>query len=236
MRCCPRRPAAAATVRRRAAGCSSSDLLALLLGEPDHLERVVAFDEAVLVVVDRLAGPRQQPRRGVVLAQDQLRVGVRALQRDADRHLVDGAAGQRVGPAERLRAEQDVQPERPALPHEPVEQAATLPARACRPRRRTPGTRRRSSRMRGRLLASAVRGAVAGEVVDAGVAELVAALLQDAVEPLQHAQAELALALDGDDAGVRQAVRRVPLELDALLEVDEVQLDFVRAVSAARGS
>ena len=64
----------------------------------------------------------------------------------------------------------------------------------------------------------------------AGVAELLAAFAQDAVEPLQHAEAELAFALDRDDAGVRQAVGRVPLELDAFLEVDEVQFGLVRAV------
>ena len=55
--------------------------------------------------------------------------------------------------------------------------------------------------------------------------------LQLGVEPLQHAQAELALALDGDHAGVRQLVRGVGLELDAFLEVDQVQLDLVRAVA-----
>jgi len=36
--------------------------------------------------------------------------------------LVDRAAGERVCPSERLRAEQDVEPERPALADEPVEQ------------------------------------------------------------------------------------------------------------------
>ena len=49
-------------------------------------------------------------------------VGLAALQRDADGHLVDGAAGQAVGAAEGLRAEQDVDAERPALAHQAVEQ------------------------------------------------------------------------------------------------------------------
>ena len=40
------------------------------------------------------------------------------------------------------------------------------------------------------------------------LAEHIAAALQLGVEPLQHAQAELALALDGDHAGVRQLMRR----------------------------
>ena len=85
-------------------------VLAALVGEPDDLERMVPFDQAVGVVVDRLAGPRQQPGGGVVLAEDQVRVGLAALQRDADRHLAERAAGQRVGPAERLRAERTWMP------------------------------------------------------------------------------------------------------------------------------
>ena len=47
------------------------------------------------------------------------------------------------------------------------------------------------------------------EVVAPGRAEAVTAVAEFGVEPLQHAQAEFALALDGDHAGVRQAVRRV---------------------------
>lgn len=97
-------------------------LLALRLAEPDDLERVVALDQAVGVVVDRLAGPRQQAGGGVVVAEDQVGVGLAALQGDAHRHLIDGAAHQAVGAAERLRAEQDVDAEGPALPDQAVEQ------------------------------------------------------------------------------------------------------------------
>ncbi len=56
-----------------------------------------------------------------------------------------------------------------------------------------------------------------------------------ASRPLQHAQAELAIAFDRHDAGVRQGEVGVGLELDALLEVDQVQLDFFRAVDQAPG-
>ena len=49
-------------------------------------------------------------------------VGLAALQGDADRHLADGAAGQRIGPAERLRAQQHVNAECPALADQPVQQ------------------------------------------------------------------------------------------------------------------
>ena len=72
--------------------------------------------------------------------------------------------------------------------------------------------------------------AEAVQVLHAGVAELVAAISQLGVQPLQHAQAELALALDGDDPGMRQLGTGVGLELDALLEVDQIQLDLVGAV------
>ena len=100
--------------------------LALLLRQPDHLEDLVALQGAVAVVVDRLAGARQQAGGAVVLVQNQLRVRLAALERDAHRHLVDGAAGQRVGAAQGLRAEQDVQAEGPALAHQPVQQQGRL--------------------------------------------------------------------------------------------------------------
>ena len=66
------------------------------------------------------------------------------------------------------------------------------------------------------------------------VAEQVAAVLELGVEPLEHAQAELALALDGDDPGVGQLERGVDLELDPLLEVDQVELELVGAVAQGR--
>ncbi len=62
------------------------------------------------------------------------------------------------------------------------------------------------------------------------LAEEIAALLEFPVEALEHAQAELPVALDGHRTGMGKLVRRVGLELDALLEVDQVELDFVRAV------
>ncbi len=47
------------------------------------------------------------------------------------------------------------------------------------------------------------------------------------IEPLQYAQPELAFAFHRHDAGVRQLMLSIRLELDALLEVDEVQLHLV---------
>ncbi len=101
-------------------------LVALVVREPDDLEGMVALEQAVGVVVDRLAGPGQQPGGRVVFAEDQVGVGLAALQGDAHGHLADRAAGQRIGPAEGLRAQQHVDAERPALPHQPVQQQRRL--------------------------------------------------------------------------------------------------------------
>ena len=46
----------------------------------------------------------------------------------------------------------------------------------------------------------------------------------------KHGEPKLALAFDRHDARVRQLVRGIGLELHALLEVDQVQLDLVGAV------
>ncbi len=74
------------------------------------------------VVVDAFAGPREQARRGVVLVHDQVGVGLVALEGDADDHLAEGGAGDRVGAAQGLRAEQHVDAERAALPDDAVQQ------------------------------------------------------------------------------------------------------------------
>ena len=56
------------------------------------------------------------------VAEDEVGVGLAALQRDADGHLADRAAGERVGAGEGLRAEHHVDAECAALPDEAVEQ------------------------------------------------------------------------------------------------------------------
>src|SRR5438094_764981 len=67
---------------------------------------------------------------------------------------------------------------------------------------------------------------VAGDVLGSEFAEQIAATLEFLIEPLKHAQAEFAVALDGHDASVRQTMGGVALELDALLKVDQVELDL----------
>ena len=156
-------------------------------------------------------------------------VGLAALQRDADGHLVDRAAGQRVRPAERLRAEQDVDAERPALADEAVEQQrrflrelvvldeellelvddqqdarqSARPA-ARRGSRRGLARRRRGTGRRARFSSPSSR-----------------------CSTLRPNSRSLSMATT---RACGSSVRRVRLELDALLEVDQVQLDLVRAV------
>ena len=72
--------------------------------------------------------------------------------------------------------------------------------------------------------------AEAGDILHGELAEQVATALELAVELFQHRKTKLSLALDSDHAGVGQPVVIVELELDALLEVDQVELDLVGAV------
>ena len=74
------------------------------------------------------------------------------------------------------------------------------------------------------------RVAESRQILHADAPEQLAAILQQRVQPLQDADAELAIAFDGDDSGMRQPVSGVGLELDTLLEVDQIELDFIGAV------
>ena len=96
--------------------------VALVIRQPDDLEGAVPFHGTGGVVVDPFAGPGEQARGGIVVVHDQIGVGLVALEGDADGHLAEGGAGQRVGPAEGLRAEQDVNAEGAALSDDPVQQ------------------------------------------------------------------------------------------------------------------
>ena len=72
--------------------------------------------------VSTFAGPGEQAGGGVLFAEDQVGVGLAALQGDADGHLADRAAGERVRAGQGLRAQQHVDAEGPALPHQAVQQ------------------------------------------------------------------------------------------------------------------
>ena len=75
---------------------------ALFLRKPDDLERTVAFQGAGGVVVNRLAGSRQEAGSGIVVIHDEHGVRLVALEGDADHHLAECAAGQRVSAAQGL--------------------------------------------------------------------------------------------------------------------------------------
>ena len=119
--------------------------LAALVGEPDDLEEVVPLGRAVGVVVDRLAGPGEQLGGGVLLAEDQVGVGLAALEGDPHGHLAERASGPGRRPR-RASASRGGRGRRTPGPAGPGGRAAARPpGRACPPRRRTPGTRRRSA-------------------------------------------------------------------------------------------
>ena len=208
-------------------------LVAIAVGEPHDLERMIAFVETVGVIIDGLAGPGEQPGRRVVFAEDQVGVGLAALQGDADGHLADRAAGQGVGPAERLRAQQDVDAERPALPHQPVQQQGRILGDPIVLDKQLLELVDNQQDARQAGLGPAARN-LSGPARP--LAEQVAAGAQLGVEPFEHAEAELPLALDGHHPGVRQLGPGIGFELDALLEVDQVKFHLVGADSAGPGS
>ena len=200
-----------------------------LVGEPDDLEEMVSLGRAVGVVVDGLARSRQPLGGQVVLGQDQERVDLAALQGDAHGHLAQGAAGQGERPAQRLRAKLDVDAEGPALADQAVEQERGLLGELVFldeellelvDHEQDPRQGRRAGSI-----------AITAEVLHAGIAEPVGPQPHLHVQPLEHADAELALALDRHHAGVGQLEGGVDLELDALLEVDQVEVDLVGAVA-----
>ena len=113
-----------------------------------------------------------------------------------------------------------MQPERPPLPDQPVQQQRRLLGELVVLDEELLEFVHHEQDPRRHLVRPG--GPVARQVVHPGRPELLPPLPQQAVEPLEDAQPELPLALDGHHPGVRQPVLGVPLELDALLEVDQV--------------
>src|SRR5262245_15436246 len=69
-------------------------------------------------------------------------------------------------------------------------------------------------------------GFVSGDVLNAEFAKEFAAPAQFLIDALEDAQAELAIALDGDNARLGQVMSRVGLEFDPFLEIDQVKFDL----------
>ena len=53
-------------------------------------------------------------------------------------------------------------------------------------------------------------------------------MLSNFIKPLQDAEAEFPVALDGNNAGMREFLAAVAFKLNSFLEVDEVELDLIR--------
>ena len=156
-------------------------------------------------------------------------VGFAALQGDADGHLTDGAAGQGVGPAEVCEPSRTWMPK--ARPWRTSRSSSKAESWAMRSSSTNSSWNSSiTSRIRGSR-GLRLRRAVALDVLQAVAAEQIAPGAQLVVEPLQDAHAELPLALDRHHPRVRQAGAGVGLELDALLEVDQVQFHLVGAVT-----
>ena len=119
------------------------DRLALLVRKPSHLERAVGFDKAALVVVDRLTRPGQATGRRNCCPRESIANRLRwsAARCAPPSGPMCCATGPRRS-ADGLRAQQHVNAERSALPHQAIEQHAEHPARACHLRKRIPGIRR----------------------------------------------------------------------------------------------
>ena len=203
----------------------SHTLLALVIPEPHHLERAVALDHAACVVVDRFTRPRQQARCGVVVAQDQRRIGLVALQRDANAHLTHGGSRQRVGAAQRLRAQDHVHAEGAALTHQSIEQQRRFLRHLVLFNEEF--LELVHDQQGARHLLWATQPTPRGQILHASRTEQVAAPLQFGIQTLQHAQAEFTVALHRHRACVGQPCRGVHLELHALLEVDQPQFQFI---------
>ena len=198
--------------------------------EPADLEGAVALDEAPLVVVDGFAGPGEQPGGHVVVGQDQHGVLLVAGKGDPHAHLSHRRSIQRVGAAERLGPEQHVHPEGTPLSDEAVEEERRILADLVVVDEELLELVDHEEDPRHRLLGTTA--SPAREVLDALRPESLASRGEFLVESLQHGEAEFAIALDGHGACVREPVGGVGLELDALLEVDEMELDLVGRVPA----
>ncbi len=213
-------------------GHAAQRLIAALIGQPNDLEQVIALEEPAGGVVDGFAGPGQEPRCRVVLAENEMSIGLAALQGDADGHLVDGAAGQAVSASQGLRAEQDMNAEGASLPDQPIQkEGGFLGGLVILDKKFLEFVDDEQDARHGLLaVVAGMVVAIGIQVVDAALAEAFAAGFELDVEPLQDAEAELALTFDRHHAGMGQLVDGVGLELDAFLEVDEVEFHFIRAV------
>ena len=166
-------------------------------------------------------GRRKQAWRGIVLVHDQVGIGFVTLERNADDHLTDGGAGQGVGAAQGLRAEQHVNAKRAALPDDAIQQDGRALGNAVFLHKKF--LKFVNDQQRPRHGFGPAGPFVSGEVLGAELAEQIAAAAQFRVHAFEHAQAEGAVALNGNDFCVRQPAGGVALELHALFKVHQIK-------------
>lgn len=128
-------------------------------------------------------------------------------------------------------------PERPALPHEAVEQQPGVLGDLVVLGEDLLELVDDQHRAREGFVLSGGFECVAGgpDGLHAQVAEQVAPADEFVVEALEDAEPEFAVGLDRDGAGVGEPAPGVGLELDALLEVHEVELELVGAIPQRPG-
>lgn len=126
---------------------------------------------------------------------------LRCLERDADDHLANRGAGERISPAERLRAKQHMDAKRAPLPHDTVHQQCRALRHAVILDEQLLEFINQQQRARHRLRAT--RAFVTGDVLRAEFAEEIAAALEFFIHALQDAQTKFPVALNGNDARVR---------------------------------
>ncbi len=153
--------------------------------QPCHLERTVVLHRPAGIVVNRLAWPTQQSRRGVAVAQHEPAVGFAALQRDAHRDLPERGTRKSRRPADRLAAEHDVHAERATLPNEAVDEQRRILRELVIIAEKLMKFVNHQQDARHRLIR--LGRPEAGQVLHPGRPEQVAATGQFLIEPLQDA-------------------------------------------------
>ena len=156
-----------------------------------------------------------------------MRVSFRTLQRNSHRHLPHGAPGQAKGAAQGLGPEDHVDPKGTTLSDELLQgngrilrELVVFGEEDLKLIHHEHGP--------GHSLFGGVT--VCGDILHAGIAEQIAAVGHLGFQAKQNTQAEFTVTFNGHGPYMGQAVCGIGLEFHTLLEVNEVQFDFIRAV------
>ena len=189
------------------------------------MEGAISFDGARGVIVDAFAWAGEESGGGVAIIHDEIGVGFVALKGDADDHLSEGGAGERISATEGLGAEDDMDAKGAALADDAVEEEGgglgdgiVIDKKLLKFVDEEEGTREGFG---------ATGASISGEVLDAEFAKKIPAAFEFIVDALEDAEGEFAITFDGDDAGVGEAFFGVAFEFDAFFEIDEIELYLI---------